>query len=30
VLYGQVAVTSFVVHLILFSLPFVAIRLFLK
>ncbi len=30
VLNGQVAVTSFVVHLILFSLPFVAIRLFLK
>jgi hypothetical protein len=27
---GQVAVTSFVVHLILFAAPFVAIRLFLR
>jgi hypothetical protein len=27
---GQVAVTGFVVHLILFSAPFVAIRLFLR
>ncbi len=30
VLNGQVAVTSFVVHLILFAAPFVAIRLFLR
>ena len=30
ILNGQVAVTGFVVHLILFSAPFMAIRLFLK
>lgn len=30
ILNGQVAVTSFVTHLILFSAPFVAIRLFLR
>jgi len=30
ILNGQVAVTGFVVHLILFSAPFLAIRLFLK
>ncbi len=30
ILDGQVAVTSFVVHLILFSAPFIAIRLFLR